>query len=338
MIRRLALLAILIAAPAFGQSISPELTGNGVARYEQLIARIEALKLATDLPSKLELAKLYATGIPAGPGNPISKPDNAAADALLAEIIAGGNPALRQQALALRATILQRSPIVADIEAGKAIDLQLAGEGYAPSLARLINSGGALPPGLTAEAATQSLNTALLKGDSGAAFALSKLLAASDPERSKVLAGQALILLSAEAGKGVSASTELGRRFLYGDGVPADPARAMDYFTIAIKDGANGPLTILHQAVLQRVPGLDVAEVKALIVASLAAGSSKAAELIASDGMDAPIYGFTTSDALYAISLMAEIGDRSALLLAVKAYVRGLNGSPDIDKAIPYIE
>ena len=60
--------------------------------------------------------------------------------------------------------------------------------------------------------------------------------------------------------------------------------------------------------------------------------------MIAADGMEAPVYGFTTDDALYAISLMADIGDRSALLLAVKAYVRGLNGTPDIERAIPYIE
>ncbi|HWA20478.1 MAG TPA: hypothetical protein VG757_15950 [Devosia sp.] len=340
MIRASALIvfALLGTTSLRAAELTAGLGADANTRYEQLLQRIDTLKADTRLASKLELAKLYAAGIPAGPGNPISKPDTASADALLSEIIAGADANLRQQALALRATILQRSPIVADIDAGKAIDLQLAAETYAPALARIINAGGTLPPGLDASVATQSLNQAVLKGDSAAAFALSKLLATSDPERSKILASQALILLSAEAGKGVSASTELGRRFLYGDGVPADPARALEYFTIAIKDGANGPLAILHQAVLDHVPGLEVAKVKAVIVAALAAGSSKAAEMIASDGMEAPIYGFTADDALYAISLMADIGDRSALLLAVKAYVRGLNGAPDIDRAIPYIE
>ena len=199
----------------------------------------------------------------------LQSPTLVAADALLTEIIAGPDDNLRRQAMALRATILQRSPIAADIEAGKAIDLQLAGEAYAPALARLINAGGSIPPGLDVDTATLSLNQAVLKGDSSAAFALSKLLVTTDPERSRILASQALILLSAEAGKGVSASTELGRRFLYGDGVPADPERALGYFRVAIRDGANGPLTILHQAVINQVPGLDVAKVKEVIVAAL---------------------------------------------------------------------
>ena len=69
-----------------------------------------------------------------------------------------------------------------------------------------------------------------------------------------------------------------------------------------------------------------------------AAGSSRAAELIATDAMTTPVYGFTSADALYAVKLMADLGDRPALMLAVKAYVRGLGGTPDLDKAVPYIE
>lgn len=338
--RLLASIAVLLmlTLPVLGQDLADDLAGNNAQRYQQAMTRLEQLRGATDLASKLELAKLLAAGIPAGPDNPIRKPDTRAADALLEDVIAGDNVILRQQALELRANILSHSTLVSDIEKGKAIIQQLAAEGYAPSLAAYVLAGGGLPEGLTLEQASASLTPRILSGDSDAAFAMARLVETSDPRRAGVLRNQALVFLTVQSRNSVSAATELGRRYLVGDGVAQDQARAMELFKLAVRDGANAPLTILNQAVIAGTPGLDLAQIRTLIITALAAGSTKAAELIAQDAMGRPLYGFTAADAQYAISLMAQIGDRSALLLAVKAIVRGLNGAPDVQQAVPYIE
>ena len=70
MIRALGLAALLMLGtvlPVLGDDVATSLAGNAEQRYQDIAAHIAQLRAATDLESKLELAKLLAGGVPAGP-------------------------------------------------------------------------------------------------------------------------------------------------------------------------------------------------------------------------------------------------------------------------------
>ena len=53
-----AVLALLVAAPAFADDLTVTLADGTTRRYQNVAAQLARLRAATDLASKLELAKL----------------------------------------------------------------------------------------------------------------------------------------------------------------------------------------------------------------------------------------------------------------------------------------
>ncbi|RYE85807.1 MAG: sel1 repeat family protein, partial [Hyphomicrobiales bacterium] len=163
-------------------------------------------------------------------------------------------------------------------------------------------------------------------------------LATRDPARAKTLADQALMLGMAAAETDAKAAGTMGQRYLDGAGVPTDAAEGVRLLIAAAEKGDRDAVKALDRRVRDGVAGFDPAELRSTFVAALAAGSSDAAGVIVSDLTGAPIYGFTRDDALVALRLQREAGDREALLRSVQLYLRGGDVAPDYDAALPLIE
>lgn len=337
---RLALLVGALSLPvaAWAETASPDLAAAIGRHYAETKTTVDTLKASQAPADKLILARLLLIGLPRSATNPIPRPDLVGANALIEELIAGPDLALRQQAQALKSQVLLQSTLPADVEAGKALELQLATDGYAAALARIVLRDGAIPESISQPAAIATLERGVLSANYSAAFALAQILAPTDPTRSKALASQALVFLTVSAATNPGAATELARRLIDGQGMPADPARALTVLSDAAAKGSNSAISTLNDAIAAKAKGIDLAAARTIILAGVAAGSSKAIDLVITDLTDHPVYGFSQADALFAVSLAAEAGDRNAMATAARVYIAGLGAAPDLDKALPYVE
>ena len=335
---RLALLGAITLGPAQAQEVETAIGTSVAQRYEAELAQLDALQRSADPEKKLELARLFMNGTMTSATNPLPHPDLDRAEAVLDEIIAGPDKLLAQRALSQKADVLgRRATAEADAERDQ-IRARLVEEGYAPAIADLVVAGEPLPPGLTEDAAIAALETRVLSGDAKATDALAKLLATRDPERSKALTAQALMMNMAASETNPRAATDLGRRYLEGTGLPADAEEGLRLLKDAASKGADEAVKLLHQGIHDKVAGLDAAGVRDILVAALAGGSFAAANIIVSDLVDQPVYGFSRADALVALRLLRETGDREALLSSVQFYTGGGDAAPDLAAAIPLIE
>ncbi|MEN0087461.1 MAG: tetratricopeptide repeat protein, partial [Pseudomonadota bacterium] len=100
----------------------------------------------------------------------------------------------------------------------------------------------------------------------------------------------------------------------------------------AIEGGSNTLVQTLDAAARQEEP-LDAELVKPLIIQSVSRGLNKAAEIVATELMETPLYGFTQQDARYALDLLAATGDAEAIVMAALATAQGTGSEPDVDAA-----
>lgn len=335
---RFAIVGVVSLAPVQAQEVDAALEAASL-RYEAEAAELAQLEAASDSESKIKLAQRLAQGTMTGPANPLPRFDLDRAESLLDEVIASKDPKYLQRALSLKADILSRRGTPDAISERDRIKLDLARNGYASAIADLIVAGEALPPPLTEEAAIAALETRVLAGDRKATAALATLLATRDPERSKSLKAQAQMLDLAAAETDAKAAGALGQRYLEGSGVPADSGEGLRLLQQAAAGGDRDAVRALDQAVRDKVPGVDPDIVRGILVSAIAAGSADAADIITSDLIETPVYGFTRDDALAALRLQRETGDREALLRLVQLYTAGGgNAAPDYDAALPLIE
>lgn len=335
----LALLGALSWSPTLvGQELSARVSAATAERYQDESDQIHALELSGDPASKVELARMLIRGVLSSPDNPLPRPDLDRAAQLLEEAIASANPQTLQKALAVKADLLGKRGTPEALAERDTIGKRLLELGYAPAIADLLIAGAPLPEGLSEATAAAALEPKVLAGDAKATLALSKLLVASDPQRSAALAAQATMLGMSSAGDSVKATTDLGRRYLDGTDMPADRAEGLRLLEAAALKGSGTAVDRLDDEVRSGTSELDVAHVREVIMAALAAGASDAADIIARDFSNAPVYGFSREDALYALALLRENGDREALLRSVQIYASGVGGAPDLEAAIPLIE
>ncbi|HEY9009856.1 MAG TPA: SEL1-like repeat protein, partial [Devosia sp.] len=253
---RLAMLGVIGLAPVQAQEVDAALDAAAI-RYKAEAAELAQLEAATDPESRIKLAQRLAQGTMTGPANPLPRFDLDRAESLLDEIIAGGDPKHQQRALSLKADILGRRGTPEAAAARDRIKLDLARNGYAPAIADLVVAGGALPSPLTEETAIAALETRVLEGDRKATAALSTLLAARDPERSRSLQAQAQMLNLAAAETDAKAASVLGRSYLEGTGVAADSAEGLRLLKQAAAGGDRDAVRALDRAVRDKVPGLE---------------------------------------------------------------------------------
>lgn len=332
----------LIGAVSFGTVEAQELEtvlGTTVAeRYQSELDRIGELERLGDPESKIELARLFMRGTLTGVDNPLPRPDLDRAQALLDEVIAGPDRAFAHRALSMKADVLARRNTPEATAERDAIRARLVAEGYAPAIADLVVTGAPLPEGLSEDAAIAALEPRVLSGDAKATEALAKLLVARDPQRSKALSSQALMMSMAASATDPRVATALGQRYLAGEGLPADAAEGLRLLKVAAASGSNDAVETLDQGVRNKVAGLEAAEVRDILVTALAAGSFDAADVIISDVVEEPVYGFSREDALVALRLLRETGDREALLLSIQFYAGGGDVAPDMDAAVPLLQ
>lgn len=335
---RLALLGVFSFGPVHAQELATALGSSVAQRYEAERAQIGQLERSTDPEKKIELARLFMNGIMTSETNPLPHPDLDRAETLLDEVIAGPDKVLAQRAMSLKADVLGRRESPEALAERDSIRAKLVQQGYAPAVADLVIAGAPLPEGLIEDAAIAALETRVLSGDAKATEALAKLLAPRDPERSKALAAQALMMSMAASETNPRAATDLGRRYLEGTGLPADAEEGLRLLKEAAAQGSDEAVKLLDQGIRNKVGGLEPAIVRDILVTALAAGSFDAADIIISDLVNQPLYGFTRADALVALRLQRETGDRDALMRSVQFYAGGGDAAPDLDTAIPLIE
>ncbi len=332
----LAVIGVLSFGTAHAQEVDAAI-GSVAERYETEAAELQQLEQAGDLGSKIELARRLMRGTLTSATNPLPRVDLDRAEALLDEVIAGNDPLYGHRALSLKGDILSRRGTPEALAQRDQIRQTLALQGYAPAIADLVIAG-TLPEGVGEDAAIAALETRVLSGDAKATDALSRLLATRDPERSKALAAQALMLGMAAAETDAKAAGTMGQRYLDGAGVPTDTAEGLRLLKAAAAKGDRDAVRAIDQRVRQQVAGLDPAEIRTIMISALAAGSADAANIIVKDLGAEQIYGFTRDDALTALRLQRESGDREALLRSVQVYTAGGETAPDYDAAIPLIE
>jgi TPR repeat protein len=323
---------------SYGQELDQRIGAAIAERYEAEADQIYQLELSGDPASKLELARLLLRGTLTSPTNPLLRPDLDRAETLLDAVIESNNKELAQRALSMKADLLGRRGTAEALAERDHIRARLVTGGYAPAIADLVIAGAPLPAGLDEAAAIAALETRVLAADPKATEALARLLATSDPERSKSLAAQAIMMSMSASANSPKAATDLGKRYLDGIGIPADPSEGLRLLQEAAAQGSDTAIDLLDQGVRDGVVGLDTAAVREIIIAALTAGSSDAAEIIVSDLIKQPVYGFTRDDALTALRLLRETGDREALLRSVQFYAGGGEAAPDLEAAIPLIE
>jgi len=334
---RLALAGALSLGTAQAQEVNAVIGSSAAESYATEAAELSALERAGDAGSKIELARRLMHGTLISATNPLPRPDLDRAEALLDEVIGGGDPLYGHRALSLKADILVRRGTPAALAQRDEIKATLARQGYAPAIADLVIAG-ALPEGVSEDTAIAALETRVLSGDTKATQALSTLLVTRDPQRSKALADQALMLGMAAAETDAKAAGAMSKRYLDGTGVATDTAEGMRLLKSAAAGGDRDAVKALDQRVRDKVAGLDPAEVRPILVSALAAGSADAADIIVSDLTKEAVYGFTRDDALVALRLQREAGDREALLRSVQVYAGGGAAAPDFDAALPLIE
>lgn len=334
---QLAFVGALSLGPVQAQEVDAIIGTSVVARYEAEQFELEQLEQSTDPADRIELARRHMRGTLISANNPLPRTDLDRAEAIVDEIITGGDVALVQRALSLKADILTRRNTPEALARRDEIKKMLAKQGYAPAIADLVIAG-TLPAEITEDVAIAALESRVLSGEAKAAEALSKLLATRDPARAKALADQSLILSMAEAETDPKAAGTMAQRYLDGAGVPADVAEGLRLLKVAASQGDRDAVRSLDERVRRNEPGLDAAEVRTILVSALAAGSADAASLIVNDLFDAPVYGFTRDDALVALRLQREAGDREALLRSVELYTAGGDVAPDYDAALPLIK
>ncbi len=333
----LILAGALSLGAAEAQEVNTVVGTTAAERYAAEVVELSALEQAGDPTSKIELARRLMQGTLISATNPLPRVDLDRAEALADEVIAGNDPAVVLRALSLKADILTRRNTPAALAERDEIKATLARQGYAPVIADFVLAG-ALPDGVPEETAIAALEGRVLTGDIKATQALSSLLAARDPARSKALADQALMLGMAAAETDAKAAGSMGKRLLDGTGVTADTAEGIRLLKAAAAKGDRDAVKGLDQRVRDRVGGLDPAEIRPILVAALAAGSADAANIIATDFTKESIYGFSREDALVALRLQRDAGDREALLQSVQLYATGGDAAPDYEAAIPLIE
>ena len=331
---------ILAGGLSLGATQAQEVTtaiGSTAERYAVEVAELSALERAVDPASKIELARRLMQGTLISATNPLPRVDLDRAETLADEVVATNDPAFALRALSLKADILSRRNTPASLAERDEIRAMLAREGYAPAIADMVLAG-ALPAEITEDAAIATLEGRVLSGDIKATQALSALLATRDPARSKALADQALMLGMAAAETDAKAAGTMGKRFLDGTGVTADASEGLRLLKAAAAKGDRDAVKGLDERVRDKVDGLDPAEIRPILVAALAAGSADAAIIIATDFTKESIYGFTRADALVALRLQRDAGDREALLRSVQVFTAGGEAAPDYEAAIPLIE
>lgn len=336
---QLALLGTLGWAPgALGQELAARVSAAAAERYELEADEIYALELSGDPASMIELARLLMRGVLSGPDNPLPRPDlDRAADVLDAAIEAA-DAATLPRALALKADLLARRATPEARAERAEIDARLLELGYAPAIADLLIAGAPLPEGLDVAAARAALEPRVLAGDAKATQALALLLATADPARSAALAAQASMLAMSSAADSVKATTDLGQRFLDGSGVQVDRAEGLRLLQEAAMRGSGTAVDRLDDELRKGTAGLVASDMRDVVMTALAAGASDAADIVARDFADTPLYGFSREDALFALRLLRETGDREALLRAVQIHASGVGGAPDFAAAVPLIE
>ena len=329
--------ALGLGAPVQAQELRSAIGSPTAERYAAQVVELSALERAGDPASRIELARRLMQGTLISATNPLPRADLDRAERLVDEVIAGNDPAFIQRALSLKADILGRRGTPAALAEHDEIEAGLAREGYAPVIADLVIAG-ALPQDVTEDAAIAVLEGRVLGGDIKATEALSSLLANRDPARSKALADQALMLGMAAAETDARAAGTLGQRYLDGAGVAADAAEGLRLLKTAATRGDRDAVRSLDHRVRAGEDALDPAEIRPILIAALAAGSTDAASIIVSDITKDSIYGFSRADALLALRLQREAGDSEALLHSVQIYTSGGDGAPDYEAAIPLIE
>lgn len=334
----LSFIGVAMLGESRAQEVGEAVAAAAAARYAAEAAEVRRLESSGTSASRIALARLLMRGTVTSPTNPLPRPDLDRAQTLLDEVIASADKALAQHALSLKADLLGRRNTPTSLAERDAIKARLVLEGYAPAIADLLVAGTPLPAGVSEDAAIAALEARVLSGDPKATDALSRHLATRDPARSQALAAQALMLSMAASETDAKSATDLGQRYLSGLGVPADSAEGLRLLREAAAKGDNKAVELIDQGVRNQATGLDPNGVREILVAALAAGSSDAADIIVSDFTDTPLYGFTRADALVALRLLRETGDREALLRSVQVYAGGGEAAPDLDAAIPLIE
>jgi len=333
----LLLAGALSLAPAQAQEVKTVIGTSAAERYAAEVVELSALERAGDPASKIELARRLLQGTLISATNPLPRVDLDRAETLADEVIAGNDPDFIQRALSLKADILGRRNTPPSLAERDDIEATLAHAGYAPVIAAMVLENR-LPADITADAAIATLESRVLGGDVKATQALSALLASRDPARSKALADQALMLGMAAAETDAKAARNLGQRLLDGTGAARDTAEGLRLLKAAAAQGDRDAVRALDQRVRDKVDGADPAEVRPILVAALAAGSAAAADIIASDFTRESVYGFSRADALVALRLQRDAGDREALLRSVQLYTGGGDAAPDYEATIPLIE
>lgn len=334
----LSFIGVAMLGQTHAQEVADAVAAAAAARYQAESAELKKLELSGTSASRLELARLLMRGTVTSPTNPLPRPDLDRAETLLDEVITSDDKTLAHRALSLKADLLGRRNSPAALAERDAIKSRLVLEGYAPAIADLLIAGTPLPAEVPESAAIAALEARVLAGDPKATDALSRYLATRDPARSQALAAQALMLSMAASETDARSAADLGQRYLSGLGVPADSAEGLRLLRQAAARGENKAVLLIHEGARNQAPGLEPAGVREALVAALAAGSSDAADIIVSDFVDTPFYGFTRADALVALRLLRETGDREALLRSVQVYAGGGEAAPDFDAAIPLIE
>lgn len=322
---------------AFAEAPSPELAARIEAHLNAVEAQLQQLRQSSDGKDQIALARLFATGVPKGPQNPLLVPDPAAAIRVLAPLEAGSNQEFRQQAALLHAQILMASSVDSDVALGKSMELQLAAAGSASALARILSREGRLPDEIDPAIAQDALEKAVLAGNYSAAFALAKLVADSDGDRSRALVGQGILQLSQSAAANPGAAVELARRYITGDGLPVDYGRAGELLDFAADFGLDSAISMLDQASPANAPGIERTVASRILKDGLVAGSAKAAQLLASSVGPRARFDVLNSDGFFALSLLADSGDVASQLLAIEVFSGKRGLAPDLPRADFYL-
>ncbi|WP_179875680.1 tetratricopeptide repeat protein [Sinorhizobium sp. BJ1] len=319
---------VLTASLTSASEMPKRLAADTSEAFVQQQKAIASFKESADPEARLDYARLLVRGMLKNDHNPLRAADTKAAMQIYRGLVEEGDAAFRDKILReLSKLVLREGTIENEQEVSEL--RKLVDAAASSKTSRLSPAGSEEVVGDL----EQVLRQKMTKGSLDAALELLLLLTRQNSPEADTVRSQMLLMANISVLDGDSSVIKLTDRYAASLDAEQHPEALRSLLELAAGGGSDSVVGLIEdkrELLLKSAGREGIANV---IWQLVAAGSTRAAELIALDLVDENVYGFDEADAMWAVSALQEAGSYRTHYLIAKLYYQGIYVAKDLPRA-----